>query len=90
MNETLVIDALRTLHLVGLAGGFGLAIFSDITGCRGLRKPIEDEDVVMLERMHVCILVALGVLWASGFALFYLQTGLQPAGFTPKIMAKFA
>ena len=90
MDQTLMLDAARMVHLIGLAGGFGLAIFADVNAFRAMRGPIEEEDVLVIERAHICILVALCLLWASGMVLFAQKTGLDPSGFTPKLVAKFA
>jgi len=88
MDITTITDAARTLHLIGLAGGFGLAIFADTVAARALFSPIKQEDIDLMHRLHTAIWTGLGLLWISGLSILYIRTGFDVAAFSPKLIAK--
>ena len=88
MDLTLVNDAARAVHLLGLALGFGVAIVADLSAARTLVRPLSWSEIETLERYHRMVAVGLGLFWASGLVLIWLRTGFDPANFSPKLMAK--
>ncbi len=88
MDLTLINDAARAAHLVGLALGFGTAILADFCAARSLYRPLDQRDFDMLHQYHRTVVFGLAVFWASGLVLLWLRTGFDPANFSPKLMAK--
>ena len=88
MDSVFLLDAARGVHLVGLAAGFGLALCADILALKFVFHPIGQRDVWLLRLMHRVILAGLVLLWASGLFILYTRTGLDPAHFSPKLIAK--
>lgn len=88
MDMTLINDAARALHLLGLAMGFGVAIVADISAARLLVRPLDGREIAALERYHRMVFLGLGLFWASGLVLLWLRTGFSPANFSPKLMTK--
>ncbi|KNG94846.1 hypothetical protein [Pseudaestuariivita atlantica] len=88
MMADLLVDALRSVHLIGLALGFGLAMFADATAFRTILRPITAADLERLHNLHTAILIGLGVLWASGLGLLYARTGFDLSAFAPKLFVK--
>ena len=88
MDNVLLLDAARLAHLVGLAMGLGLALCADAIALKSCFRPITALDVRLLSMIHRVIMVALGVLWASGLMLLTFRTGWDLAAFTPKLVMK--
>lgn len=88
MDLTLLNDAARATHLVGLALGFGVAILADLCAARSLFRPLDDRDFDTLHQYHRTVALGLALFWASGLILLWLRTGFEPANFSPKLMAK--
>ncbi len=88
MDLTLVNDAARAVHLLGLALGFGVGLLADLAAARMLVRPLEDRDLRNLEDFHRIVTFGLVLLWASGLVLLWLRTGFDLAQFTPKLMTK--
>lgn len=88
MDLTLVNDAARAVHLLGLALGFGVAIVADMSAARMMVRPLEDRELRNLEDFHRVVTFGLVLLWASGLVLLWLRTGFDPAKFSPKLMTK--
>lgn len=88
MDPTLINDAARAIHLVGLALGFGVAVLADVSASRALSRPLSLSEFETLERYHRMVTVGLFLLWGSGLCLLWLRTGMDPANFTPKLMTK--
>ncbi len=88
MDLTMLNDAARATHLVGLALGFGVAILADIRAARSLFRPLDDNDFDSLHQYHRTVSLGLSLFWASGLVLLWLRTGFQPENFSPKLMAK--
>ncbi len=88
MDLTLVNDAARAVHLLGLALGFGVAIVADLSAARTLVRPLSWSEIETLERYHRMVAIGLGLFWASGLVLLWLRTGFDPENFSPKLMAK--
>jgi len=88
MDMTLVNDAARAAHLLGLALGFGVAILADFSAARSLIRPLDTREIDSLERYHRMVSFGLALFWASGLVLLYLRTGFQVENFSPKLMAK--
>lgn len=88
MELTLVNDAARAVHLLGLALGFGVAIVADLSAARTLVRPLAWSEIETLERYHRMVAIGLALFWASGLVLLWLRTGFDPENFSPKLMAK--
>ena len=88
MDATLVNDAARALHLLGLALGFGLALVADACAARLMVRPLDRREVASLHRLHHTVALGLILFWISGLVLLYLRTGFQLQNFSPKLMTK--
>ena len=88
MDLTLVNDAARALHLLGLAIGFGVAIVADISAARLMFRPLDTREIDALHRLHRMVSLGLVLFWASGLVLLWLRTGFQPDNFSAKLMTK--
>ena len=88
MDLTLVNDAARAVHLLGLALGFGVAIVADLSAARTLVRPLSLSEVEALERYHRMVAIGLALFWASGLVLLWLRTGFELSNFSPKLMTK--
>ncbi|MFK7752183.1 MAG: hypothetical protein AB8B51_06500 [Sedimentitalea sp.] len=88
MDNMLILDGARAVHLLGLASGLGLALTADALALRFFMRPITRNDLHLLDRLHKLILAGLTLLWISGLTLLYLRTGFDMAQFTPKLMVK--
>lgn len=88
MDPTLLNDAARALHLLGLALGFGVAIVADILAARLMIRPLDARDIATLQRFHTIVAFGLALFWASGLILLWLRTGFEAANFSPKLLAK--
>ncbi len=88
IDLSLLNDAARAAHLVGLALGFGVAIMADLCAARSMFRPLQDHEFDDLHRYHRTVALGLALFWASGLVLLWLRTGFDPANFTPKLIAK--
>ncbi len=88
MDLTLLNDAARAAHLVGLALGFGVAIMADLCAARSLFRPLQDHEFDDLHRYHRTVAFGLALFWASGLVLLWLRTGFALENFSPKLIAK--
>lgn len=88
MDLTLLNDAARAVHLLGLALGFGVAIIADLSASRTLVRPLSIAEIETLERYHRMVAVGLSLFWISGLVLLWLRTGFDPENFSPKLLAK--
>lgn len=88
MDLTLLNDAARAAHLVGLALGFGVAIMADLCAARSLFRPLQNHELEDLHRYHRTVAFGLALFWASGLVLLWLRTGFVFENFSPKLIAK--
>lgn len=88
MDPTLINDAARAIHLLGLALGFGVALVADLSAARLLLRPLDRSEIAALERFHRMVAFGLVLFWLSGLVLLWLRTGLDIANFSPKLVAK--
>lgn len=88
MDFTLLNDATRAVHLLGLALGFGVAINADLCAARSLFRPLQDHEFDDLHRYHRTVAFGLALFWLSGLVLMWLRTGFVLAEFSPKLIAK--
>lgn len=88
MDLTLLNDAARAAHLVGLALGFGVAIIADLCAARSLFRPLQDHEFDDLHRYHRTVAFGLALFWASGLVLLWLRTGFVLENFSAKLIAK--
>ena len=85
---SMAVDLVRFFHLVGLALGFGLAIYADARCMRSLQRPTGAADLAALRQIHGFVAAALIVLWVSGLTLLALRTGFDPAAISDKLRVK--
>lgn len=90
MDSTFYIDFIRSVHLIGVVIGFGLALLADMFAIRAFSGPVSQRDIAVLHRLHIGVSIGLVLLWASGLALIQVRTGFELANFTPKLIAKIA
>lgn len=88
IDLSLLNDAARAAHLIGLALGFGVAILADLCAARSLVRPLYDHEFEDLHRYHRTVAFGLALFWASGLTLLWLRTGFDPDNFSPKLIAK--
>lgn len=88
MDLTLLNDAARALHLLGLALGFGVAIVADMSAARLMVRPLDAREIDALHRFHRVVTLGLVLFWVSGLVLLWLRTGFRPGDFSPKLMTK--
>ena len=88
MDLTLINDAARAVHLIGLALGFGVAIVADLSAARTLVRPLSWSEIETLEKYHRMVAVGLTLFWVSGLILLFLRTGFVLENFSPKLIAK--
>jgi len=88
LDLTLVNDAARAVHLLGLAMGFGVALVADASAARSLFRPLDLRELQSLERYHRTVSFGLLLFWTSGLVLLWLRTGFETSAFTPKLQAK--
>ena len=84
----MLIDVVRFGHLIGIALGFGLAIYADGRFLRALSAPVRAAELETVRAIHSHVVVAMGILWATGMALLYVRTGFELAQFSPKLYFK--
>ncbi len=88
MDATLIVDVVRMVHLVGLAIGFGLAMWADFSALKFFFIRLTEAEIRAMYRLHNTIMIGVLVLWASGLILLELRTGFEWANFSPKLMVK--
>lgn len=88
MDLTMLNDAARATHLLGLALGFGVAILADLCAARSLFRPLDDHELGTLHRYHRTVSFGLTLFWSSGLVLLWLRTGFQIENFSPKLIVK--
>ncbi len=88
MDLSVLNDAARAAHLIGLALGFGVAIMADLCAARSLFRPLQEHEFDDLHRYHRTVALGLALFWASGLVLLWLRTGLALENFSPKLIAK--
>ncbi len=88
MDLSLLNDAARAAHLLGLALGFGVAIMADLCAARSLFRPLERHEFEDLHRYHRTVAFGLALFWTSGLVLLWLRTGFALENFSPKLVAK--
>ncbi|MBT8455450.1 MAG: hypothetical protein HKO95_10330 [Rhodobacteraceae bacterium] len=87
-DHSLILDAARALHLIGLALGIGLAFLADLTAWRALFRPLYEPEHEMLHRLHNLVACGIILLWISGLVILWHRTGFQIDQFSPKLIAK--
>ncbi|MEM1267486.1 MAG: hypothetical protein AAGI50_15875 [Pseudomonadota bacterium] len=84
----MLIDLIRYGHILGLALGFGLAIYADLKLLRGLTRPISTAMITSLREVHGYVAVGLVGLWATGLMLIATKAAFGPAGLSDKLYVK--
>ena len=90
MDHLLITDAIRFCHLGAVALGLGTSILADGMVATRLLHSVSDAMVDRLHRLHMLVVAALVLLWATGLSLVALKTGLDPDRMTPKLWSKLA
>jgi len=88
--EQIAKDIMVISHLLALALGIGTVLRTDWSILTGLARPFTQADYDRVHAAHKVIARALWALWITGFGLFMLKTGGDPAAVSPKLMAKLA
>ena len=88
MDMMFLNDFLRAAHLLGMAVGFGIAIFADLFAARAVIRALDDRDIEILEVLHRLVSMGMVLLWVSGLGLLWLRTGFDPERFSPKLITK--
>ncbi len=83
-----LLEYLRTAHLLGLCAGIGGAIFADLIGLSLLFSRKRPELAGALGLIHSLVLGGLAILWITGIAIAVLKFDLQTL--PPKVIAKVA
>ena len=80
MDLTMINDAARAVHLLGLALGFGVAIMADLSASRLLVRPLDAREVDTLHGYHRTVALGLTLFWASGLPVDvqYASAGPHP------------
>jgi hypothetical protein len=88
MMNPIYLDLLRGLHLLCVVLGMGAAMYFDLRCLHKIARPLSENDVNELHRIHALVrIVGLG-LWISGVTLIWLRTNFDLASFTPKLWCK--
>lgn len=87
ITETFI-DLLRGLHLVCFAAGMGTSLYFDFRTLSGMRRPVTDRDLALLNAIHNWVTFAFVGLWISGIGLVYVRTGFVLESFSPKLWTK--
>lgn len=87
-HKPILLDVIRLVHLVAVAGGIGCVIVTDFTILRWLGMPIGTRHGDALEAAHSLIVPALALAWISGIALIGMTQGPDPATYPPKLLLK--
>lgn len=66
----------------------GPALYFDLRCMHLINKPLSQEDIVELRRIHNVVTMACVGLWASGLALIWIRTNFDFAQFSPKLWSK--
>ena len=90
MDSVLLIDAVRGVHLLGLAFGLGFAIKADHIAFRFVFRSLKPTELDTLANCHKSIWLGLTLFWISGAALLWFRTGLVPGAFSQKLILKLA
>lgn len=90
MDLTLITDAARAMHFIGLSLGLGAAAIADFGALRTVITPLEEQDLDALHFLHRIVSLGLALLWISGLVILYIRTGFDPSNFSPKLMSKLA
>jgi len=81
-------DIARFTHFIGFALGIGAGSFADFSILRKINTDITTCDLGNLETVHKIVWAGLALLWISGIAILFEQTGLIISEFTPKLITK--
>lgn len=81
-------DAIRLVHLAGVALGLGTVVSVALSLRPMLEKGLDRQMLAFVRRSHAMIAAAIVVLWVAGLALIGIRTGFDPAAFSPKLITK--
>ena len=85
----LTIDALRYLHLLSVALGFGFSMTLEIKMLSNIHQPISRPFFEDVCESHIHIENALVVLWFSGLSIALARYGHDLSSVSPKLITKF-
>ena len=88
--EQIALDFLRVGHMISFGIGIGAALFLEVAILDRFRDQISASDLVLLQRGHDLISVAVKVLWMTGLGLLVMKAGVLGEPMTAKLVAKFA
>lgn len=88
MENILILDLFRGVHLLCVVIGMGPAIYYDLRSLQRIAHPMSHHDLEELHRIHHLIAIACGGLWISGAFLIWTRTNFDLAEFSPKLWCK--
>ncbi len=88
MNDLLLTDAVRFVHILCVTVGIGTSFFADLTAISRLNGRIDAAMIATLRTCHRLIWVALLGMWLTGLGLIYIRTGFILENFSPKLFSK--
>lgn len=90
MDDPVLIDLIRSAHLLFLVLGMGPALYYDLRSLHRIRQPVSQNDLDELRRIHSIVSIACVGLWLSGAALIWVRTQFDISEFSPKLWSKVA
>lgn len=88
MQDILVLDLIRGVHLLCMVIGMGLSISYDLRSLQRIALPLAEADIEELHRIHQIVSIACIGLWLSGITLIWIRTGFELDAFSPKLWSK--
>lgn len=73
VSDAMVIEGLKTLHIIGLCVGLGGAILADLLGLHALFATRAGSFSAVFRRIHGFVILGLTLVWASGLAIALLK-----------------
>ncbi len=90
IESPMTVDIVCGVHLFFVILGMGPALYYDLRSFHRIARPIRENDLRELRRIHAVVSFACAGLWVSGAALIYIRTGYDFASFSPKLWCKVA
>lgn len=84
------VDNLRAAHLVIMAMAFGIMMARDLNLLHGAGDRITDRTIGRLGLVHLAMMVAIGLAWASGCALAVIEAGEGGIAATGGLLTRLA
>lgn len=88
MNDQIITDSIRYLHLLAIAVGLGGSVLADLQVVRKVDQMITHDLMERLKHLHHIVALALVAMWISGAGLIHIRTGFVLEEFSPKLFSK--